>query len=40
MLDPIIHNFQHNESMLCGDEFFVKEIINLTSEIDQAIEHE
>ena len=35
MLDPIIQNFQHNESMLCGDEFFVKEIINLTSEIDQ-----
>ena len=34
MLDPIIQNFQHNESQLYGEEFFVKEIINLTSEID------
>jgi predicted ATPase len=32
MLDPIIQNFQHNESMLCGDEFFVKETINANNE--------
>ena len=35
MLDPIIQNFQHNESILHGDEFFVKDIIVKTSEIDQ-----
>jgi predicted P-loop ATPase len=35
MLDPIIQNFQHNESDLLGEEFFVKDIIVKTSEIDQ-----
>ena len=35
MLDPIIQNFQHHESDLHGDEFLVKDIIVITSEIDQ-----
>ena len=35
MLDPIVQNFQQNECLLTGDEFFAKEIIEITSEIAQ-----
>lgn len=35
MLDPIVQNFQHNEHLLIGDEFFAKEIIQVTSDIPQ-----
>lgn len=35
MLDPIVQNFQEKEHLLIGSEFFVKEIIEITSEIDK-----
>ena len=35
MLDPIVQNFQQNECLLTGDEFFAKELIEITSEIPQ-----
>ena len=35
MLDPFIQNFQQAEHELTGAQFYVKEIITLTSEIDK-----
>ena len=35
MLDPLIQNFQQAEHELTGSQFYVKEIISLTSEIDK-----